>query len=80
MHINMGMKISVNFGCRKIYQEISCMFVGTGIGMPMYPGNRFFMKFSCLKFGLLENSQENAGSIIPKLLWPVVGHVLVSST
>ena len=54
------MKFSVNFGQRKIYQEISYMFVGTGIGMPVYPGYNFFMKFGHLRFGHVETSQENA--------------------
>ena len=34
------------------------MFVGTGIGMSMYPGNKFFMKLGCLKFGHTKNSEE----------------------
>ena len=58
MHDDTGVKFSVNFGHRIIYQEISCIFVGTGIGMPMYPGNNFFVKFSCLKFGHTKNSWE----------------------
>ena len=57
---DMGMKFSMNFSHRKIYQEISCMFVGIGIGigMPMFPGNNFFAKAGHSKFGCLKNSQE----------------------
>ena len=38
------------------------------------------MEFSHSKLGCLKNSQEDAGSIILKTLWPVMGHVLVSSS
>ena len=48
----------MNFGHRKIYLEISYTIVGTSIGMPMYPGGKFYMKFGCLKFGHSKNSQE----------------------
>ena len=75
--IDMGVRFSVNFGCRKIYRKISCVFVGTGIGMPMYSGNKFFMKLSHSKFSSMKHSQETAGSITP---WPVVGHILLSSS
>ena len=74
MHDDMGVKFFENFGHRKIYWEISCTFSGTSIGMPVYPGN--------FPHGiwLLREFLGNAGSIIPKLLWTVLGHVLVSSS
>ena len=78
MHDDTGMKFSENFGHREIYQEISCMFAGTGSGMPMYPRNIY--EIWSLNIWLLEEFPGNAGSIILKLLWPVVGHVLVSSS
>ena len=43
---------------QNIYQEISCTCAGTSIGIPMYPGNKFLMKFGHLKFGHVKNSQE----------------------
>ena len=55
---DMGVKFSMNFRHREIYWEISCTFIGTGIGMPMYPGIKFFMKFGHLKFGCSKISQE----------------------
>ena len=42
------------------------IFISTGIGMPMYPGKKLFVKSGHLKFGHTENSWENAGSILPK--------------
>ena len=80
MYNDMGMKFSKNFGHRKIYWEISCTFAGTGIGMPMYPGDKFSMKFWSLEIWSLEEFPENAGSIVPRILWLVVGHILVSSS
>ena len=68
MYDDTGMKFSDNFGCRKIYQEISCMFVGTSIGMSVYPGNIFFMEF-----GHSKNSKE-------MLDQKYHGHTLVSSS
>ena len=47
-------------------RKFPVIFIGTSIGMPMYSGNKFFMKSSHLKFGCTENSWENAGSIQPK--------------
>ena len=44
-----GMRFLDYFGCRKIYWEISCTFAGTGIWMPMYPGNNFFYEIWSLK-------------------------------
>ena len=52
------MKFSENFGHRKIYWEISCRLAGTGIGMPMYPGNKFFMKSRHSNSRCLKNSLE----------------------
>ena len=33
-------------------------FVGDGIGMPMFPGNKFFENSGCSKFSCTENSWE----------------------
>ena len=33
-------------------------FVGEGIGMPVYPGNKFFENSGSLKFSCTENSRE----------------------
>ena len=46
--VDTGMRFSVN----------SCIFVGTSIGMPMYSGNKVFVKFGHLKFSCMESSQE----------------------
>ena len=51
-----GVKFSMKFGCRNNYWEILCTFVGTSIGMSMYPGNKYFMKFGHLKLSCLKNS------------------------
>ena len=53
-----GVGFSMNFGHRKIYQEISCTIIGTSIGMSMYPGHKFFIKFGHLKLGHVKNSWE----------------------
>ena len=42
MHDDAGVKFFEHFGCRKFHQEISCTFAGISIGMPVYPGNKFF--------------------------------------
>ena len=55
MHDDKGLAFSMNFSHRKPYWEISCMFAGTSIVMPMYPG---FVKFGHLNFSHLKNSQE----------------------
>ena len=56
----------MNFGYEKCTQKISCIFIHTGIRMPMYSGYKFSKKTGCLKFGNIENSQENAGAILLK--------------
>ena len=43
------------------------MFTGTGIGMPMYPGNIVFCEIQSLKIWLLAEFPGNAGSIVPKI-------------
>ena len=43
MCIDMGIKFSVNFGCKNLTGKISCNFIGTAIGMPMY-SEIFFLK------------------------------------
>ena len=56
----------MNFSHQKFTGKISCNFIGTGIGMPVYSGNKFFQNSTHLKFGHTENSQENAGLILLK--------------
>ena len=51
-------EILCEFQLQKVSWEFSCTFAGTSIGMPVYPGNNFFVKFSHLKFGCSKNSQE----------------------
>ena len=41
MHIDMEIKFSLNFSCWKFYWGISCIFIGTSIGMHMYSGINF---------------------------------------
>ena len=48
MIIDTRIKLSMTFSCSKVSRKSSCIFIGTGIGMPMYSGNKF------LKFWLLE--------------------------
>ena len=48
MHVDMGMRFSMNF----------LELIGSSIGMPMEPGNKFFENFCCLEFGCTENSWE----------------------
>ena len=66
MHIDRGMRFSMNFGHEKFTGKVSCNFIATGIGMPMYTGNNVFENSGHLKFSCTENSQENAGSILLK--------------
>ena len=80
MCVDTGMKFSMDVGHRKSYRENFLYFMGTGIGMPTYPGNNIFVKLGHLKFGQTEKFWENARSIVPKLPWPVVSRVLVSSS
>ena len=54
----MAVEFYMNFSHRKIDWEISGTFSGTSTGMPVYPGNNIFVKFSHLKFGLLNNTQQ----------------------
>ena len=56
----------MNFGYENCTQKISFTFIHTGIRRPMYSGNKFFKKTGCLKFGNIENSQDNAGAILLK--------------
>ena len=41
MHIDMGVRFSMELFAEKFTRENSCTFVGTGIQMPVYPGNSF---------------------------------------
>ena len=66
MHVDTGIKFSMNFSHGTIYWDNSSNFIGTSIGMPVYSGNKLFRKFGHSKFGHTENSQENAGSILLK--------------
>ena len=66
IHIGMGIKFPINFSCKKITRKFPVIFVGTGIGMHIYSGNKIFKISGCLKFSHTENSQENAGSILLK--------------
>ena len=70
MHIDMGMRFSVNFSSKKLPGKFPVIFVGTsigtGIGMPMYSGNKIFKNSGHLKFSHTENSWENSGSILLK--------------
>ena len=58
MCIDTGTRFSVNFSHEKFTGKISCNSIGTGIGMPMYSGNKFFKTPSHSKFSWTENSQE----------------------
>ena len=58
MHVDTGMRFSVNFSHKNFTREISCNFIGTSIEMPMYSGNKFFKNPGHLKFGHAENSWE----------------------
>ena len=42
-------------------------FIGDGILMPVYPGNKFFENSGRSKFGCTENSQINITEIVEKL-------------
>ena len=42
MCVDTGMRFSMNFGHKKFTWKISCNFIGTGIGMPVYSANNFF--------------------------------------
>ena len=52
------MRFSGNFSHEKFLPLNLLEFVGDGIGMPMYSGNKFFENLGHLKFGRTENSQE----------------------
>ena len=52
------MRFSVNFGRKKFLPWNLLEFIGDGIRMPMYPGNKFFEISGHSKFGRTENSQE----------------------
>ena len=56
MHIDTGMRFSMNFGCKTFTRKIPVIFTGTGIGMPMYSGNKFFENSGHLKFSHTEIS------------------------
>ena len=58
MHVDTGMRFSVNFGHEKFTGKISCNFIGSGIGMPVSSGNKFFKSSGHSKFSCTENSQE----------------------
>ena len=49
MHTDTGIKFSMSFSHEKFTGKISCLFIGTGIGMPMYSGIKIFQKFWLLK-------------------------------
>ena len=49
--IDMGIKFSVDFA----HWKISWIFIGTGIGVPVYSGIKIFIKSSHSKFGCTEN-------------------------
>ena len=67
MHIDMGMRFSVNFSCKKyLLGKFRVIIVGTSIGMRMYSGNKFFESSCHSKFSCAENSWENDGSILLK--------------
>ena len=66
MHIDMLMKFSMKFGHANLPGKFHVIFVGTGIDMPMYSGNKFFENSGHSKFGCTETSWENAGSILLK--------------
>ena len=74
MHDDMG----VEFGCREINQQISCTFVGTSIWDAHVPRKYFCCEIQALEIWLLEEFPGNAGSVIPKLPWPVGGDILSS--
>ena len=66
MCIDMGMRFPMSFSHKNLPGTYPVVFLGTSIGMLMYSGNKFFENSSCSKFGHTENSQENAGSVLPK--------------
>ena len=58
MHVDTGMRFSVNFGHEKFTGKFPVIFIDTSIGMPMYSGNKFSKNSSHLKFSHTENSWE----------------------
>ena len=66
MHVDTGMRFSMNLVEKNLLGKFPVIFVGTSIEMPMYSGNKFFKNSGHSKFGCTENSQENAGSILLK--------------
>ena len=48
----------MNFSHENILPRDFLEFVGNGIGMGVYSGNKFFENSGCSKFGSTENSQE----------------------
>ena len=52
------MKFSMNFGHEKFLPLNFLEFVGSGIGMPIYSGNKFVENLGHSKFGRTENSWE----------------------
>ena len=66
MCIDMGMRFSMNFGCKNFTGKISCNFIGTGIGIPMYSGNNFLKILVAQNLVTQRIPGENAGSILPK--------------
>ena len=48
----------MNFGPKNFLLWNFLEFVGDGIGMSMYSGNKIFENLGCSKFGRTENSWE----------------------
>ena len=71
MHIDMGIKFSMISVTVKFNRKISCIVTGTGIGMPMYSGNKFFQKIQSLK---IQSYQE-----FPEQCWINITEITMAS-